>query len=79
MTDASIGTDAAERTITISLLVFADNEVAGLQRALAVIRSTVHAAGAATPFWPTADDFVDGDVEYRPPQIQMERATTLVA
>jgi hypothetical protein len=77
VTDSSVGTDYSDQTVTISVLVFADDEVQGLGKALAVIRSAVHAAGAATPFWPTVNDLVETDVEYQPPQIQMERARAL--
>ncbi|WP_018347990.1 hypothetical protein [Longispora albida] len=52
ITDASVGTDAGEGTITVDLLVYAADEPDGLQKALDVIRAAAHAAGAATPYWP---------------------------
>ena len=79
ISDPSVTTTGVGRgTITISLLILSGDEVEALDRALTVIRSAVHAAGGATPFWPTVDDFVDADVEYQPPQIQMGRAQAVV-
>lgn len=78
LSDSGVGTDADQSTVTVSLLVFADDEAQALDKALTAIRSAVHAAGGSTPFWPTADDFTGAAVEYQPPQIQMGRTPDLV-
>ncbi|WP_435107983.1 hypothetical protein [Nocardiopsis synnemataformans] len=70
-TDSTVSTDAARKTITVELLVFGKSDTnAVLARALDVIRTAAHAAGGATPNWPSVSE--------QPERVNMEKAHDLV-
>ncbi|WP_233525796.1 hypothetical protein [Actinomadura spongiicola] len=70
-TDSAVSTNAEANTIRIELLILdtADPRAA-LTRALDIIRTAAHAAGGATPNWPTVSDL--------PVQVQFEKARKFV-
>jgi hypothetical protein len=55
-TDSAVSTDAAANTIRIELLILHADPTTALKRALDLIRTAAHAAGGATPDWPTVSD-----------------------
>ncbi|RNL85827.1 hypothetical protein [Halostreptopolyspora alba] len=69
--DSAVSTDAEQSTITVDLLIFGLVEpTAVLERALAIIRTAAHAAGGATPVWPSV-------VSDQPDQVRMEKTYDL--
>lgn len=71
-TDSAVSTNAGTSTITVELLVLntADPTTA-LQRALDLIRTAAHAAGGATPDWPTVSEM--------PVQVQFAKTQELAS
>lgn len=59
VSDADVSTDAAGRTIEVGVLITSGDQVQAHARALDVIRTALHAVGAATPGWPTAGDVLE--------------------
>lgn len=54
-TDSTVSTDAAERTITVEILLLDETDPPSvLGRGLDIIRTAIHAAGGATPNWPVS-------------------------
>lgn len=71
ITDSAVSTDAAEKMITIDLLILGITEpAAALQRALDVVRTAINAAGGATPGWPVISE--------RPDHVEITKARDLV-
>ncbi|MER7543086.1 hypothetical protein ABTW95_08785 [Spirillospora sp. NPDC127506] len=66
-TDSAVSTNAETSTITVELLILntADPTTA-MGRALDLIRTAAHAAGGATPNWPTVSEM--------PVQVQFAKA-----
>jgi hypothetical protein len=56
VTDAAVSTNSAESTIIIELAVLGLSGEAALKRALDIMRTAAHAAGAGTPGWPVLID-----------------------
>lgn len=56
ITDADVSTDATTSTIAVGVLVATGDNVLAYRRGFDVIRTALHAAGAATPGWPAAGD-----------------------
>jgi hypothetical protein len=56
ISDSSIAGDAGSGAITIELLVFTEDPLHAIMKALTTIRAAIHAAGDATPGWPEAGD-----------------------
>lgn len=70
-TDSTVSTDALERTLTVDLLILdASSPAAALQEALDITRTAIHAAGGATPGWPTISE--------QPEQVKITKAHDLV-
>lgn len=54
-TDSTVSTDAAERTITVEILLLDETDPpVVLGRGLDVIRTAIHAAGGSTRNWPVS-------------------------
>ena len=71
-TDSTVSTDAGMKTLTVELLVLGDRDIGGvLGRALDLIRTAFHAAGSATPRWPSVNE--------QPERVNMEKAHDLAA
>lgn len=71
-TDSTVSTDAGMKTLTVELLVLGDRDIgAVLGRALDLIRTALHAAGSATPRWPSVSE--------QPERVNMEKAQNLAA
>ena len=49
--NADVAADVGAHTLTFELDVEADREADALERSLAAVRTTLHAAGGATPGW----------------------------
>ncbi|HEX5493701.1 MAG TPA: hypothetical protein VFX70_03885 [Mycobacteriales bacterium] len=56
ITDADVSTDASTSTVAVGVLVATGDHPTAYRRAFDVIRTALHAAGAATPSWPAPDD-----------------------
>lgn len=56
--DPSIDVDLDQRRVVLAVAVDAPNPLAAIDRASSFIRSAIHAAGGATPDWPSAEDGV---------------------
>ncbi|GAA0346763.1 hypothetical protein NE235_09960 [Actinoallomurus spadix] len=70
-TDSTVSTDATAGTLTVDLLILDAVEPAKvLQRALDITRTAIHAAGGATPGWPTVNE--------QPDHVEMTKARDLV-
>jgi hypothetical protein len=54
--DPSIDVALDERRVSLAVAVEASNPLEAIDRASSFIRAAIHAAGGATPDWPTADD-----------------------
>lgn len=50
--DATVGSDAGQHVITVEMLVFTDDPLTALGQASTVLRTAIHATGAATRGWP---------------------------
>jgi len=61
-TDSGVSTDSSEMTVTVDLMVLGLTGPPALQRALDIVRTAAHAAGAATVNWPVAIDDEPGKV-----------------
>ena len=54
-TDSTVSTDAAERSITVEILLLDETDPPlVLRRGLDLIRTAIHAAGGSTPNWPVS-------------------------
>lgn len=54
-TDSTVSTDAAERSITVEVLILDETDPPRvLGRGLDLIRTAIHAAGGSTPNWPVS-------------------------
>ncbi|WP_236567883.1 MULTISPECIES: hypothetical protein [unclassified Nocardiopsis] len=70
-TDSTVSTDAARTTLTVELLLLDETDPSAvLRRALDVIRTAAHAAGGATPDWPSVSE--------QPERVNMEKTHHLV-
>lgn len=58
--DSSIDLDLSDRSVRFEVLAQAANPIEAVNVASAQIRSAIHAAGGATPDWPTLDAGVWG-------------------
>ncbi|XRQ09505.1 hypothetical protein ACN3XK_00905 [Actinomadura welshii] len=66
-TDSAVSTDAEASILRVELLILnTADPTAALARALDLIRTAAHAAGGATPSWPSVSDL--------PVQVQIEKA-----
>ncbi|MFD0775140.1 hypothetical protein ACFQZ2_14490 [Streptomonospora algeriensis] len=52
--DPTVSSDAGESVMNVEILVFTGEPIAALEKASAVLRTALHAAGAATAAWPIA-------------------------
>ncbi|GAA1782393.1 hypothetical protein [Streptomonospora arabica] len=50
--DPTVSSDAGESVMNVEVLVFTDDPIAALEKASAILRTALHAAGAATSAWP---------------------------
>lgn len=53
ITDSTVSSDADECLFTVEIIVWTDDQVEASEKASAVLRTALHAAGAVTPGWPT--------------------------
>lgn len=53
--DCSIDTDLGAHRVTLAVAVEAGNPLEAVDQASGFIRAAIHAAGGATPDWPSAD------------------------
>ena len=56
--DPSIDVDLDKRRVFLAIVVEAPNPLAAIDQSSSFIRSAIHAAGGATPDWPSAEDGV---------------------
>lgn len=56
--DSGVGVDAEGREIRVEFTVRAETLDSGTKEILGVMRTALHAVGAATPGWPAPDDVV---------------------
>jgi hypothetical protein len=56
VSDAGTATDAERGVVTVELVVEGTGFGQTLQKTLDVVRTAIHAVGASTPEWPTAED-----------------------
>lgn len=74
--DSDVATDAGERTITVGLLLFTDDLSVpeledAMRRAMIIIRTAAHTAGASTPGWPSSDEL---RIHYEAPRVEIQPA-----
>lgn len=56
VSDAGTATDAVRGVVSVELVVQGTGFEQTLQKTLDVVRTAIHAVGAATPDWPTAEE-----------------------
>ncbi len=56
MLDCGTATDTAEKILTATLTIRAEDESAAIKRALPIVRAAIHSIGKATPGWPSEAD-----------------------
>lgn len=50
--DPVVSSDAQESVLTVEILIFTDDQIEAVNKALTVLRTGFHAAGAETAGWP---------------------------
>lgn len=50
--DPVVSSDAQEGVLTVEILIFTDDQIEAINKALTVLRTGLHAAGAKTAGWP---------------------------
>lgn len=56
LSDAGVAMDASEMTVEVEITASGGDAQESLERAMAAIRTAIHAAGYGTPDWPTQSD-----------------------
>lgn len=63
--DPAVSTEADRNVVLVELVIIASDLPSGIQKALNVVRTAIHATGGSTPDWPTIDELRPAGVAFR--------------